>query len=166
MVETLLQVMELVIGAVLLGLVVWIKYRDVDKLATTRMKPWTKIVAEIALSYIAIAAVLDPLVPGFPVLTVHLPSATVASRLLEHLRLRVTPVGLRGVPGGNRVTYASFDSRGKALIVPEMSMLETHVNIEVFDLTQPTQILDSATVYISPFAKRQITEKTVTLGKE
>jgi hypothetical protein len=166
MVDTFLQLAQLLLGAGLVGFVVWLKTHDAQKIAPAKLKPWIKIFAEIALSYIAIAAVLEPLIPGSPVLIVHLPNSTTASRFTDNLQVRATPVGLHGAAGGDRVIYAGFDSDGQALLVPELTLFETRVTIEVFDQSQPTQIIKSATVYISPFVKRQITNKTITLEKE
>jgi hypothetical protein len=166
MIDTILQVGQVMVGAVLVGLVVWLKTHDAQKIAPTRLKPWIKIFAEVALSYIAISAVLEPLIPGSPVLIVCLPHATTASRFLDNLQVRATPVGLHGAAGGDRVIYAGFDTDGKAVLVPELTLFETRVTIEVFDLSQPSQIVKSATVYINPFAKRQIINKTITLEKE
>jgi hypothetical protein len=166
MFKTFLQLAQIIFGAGLVGFVVWLKMHDAHKVAPMKLKPWIKIIAEIALSYIAIAAVLEPLIPGSPVLIVRLPSSTTASRFINNLQVRATPVGLYGGAGGDRVIYAGFDSDGKALLVPELVLFETQVTIEVFDVSQPAQIVKSATVYISPFVKRQITNKTINLEKE
>jgi len=146
----------------LLWLVVRLKARDAEKLAPVKLKPWIKTVAEIVLSFVAIEALIEPLIPGFAVITVRVPVTVAGSgSVLEHVQARVVPIGLHGPAGGDRIVYAIFDRDGVAEVVSELKFFETHVTIEVFDITQPEDVLKSATVYISPFVKRQLSSKTI-----
>lgn len=156
------QLVEFLIADALLCLIVWVKVHDAEKLTAGRLKSAMKVIAEIVLSFIVVSAVLDPLVPGYPVLTIRIPvSATVPLGMLENLQARITPVGLQGTAGGSRIVYAPFDRDGVAEVVSELTMFETRVTVEIFDVTQPSQTIKSTTVYISPFVKRQLTTKTI-----
>jgi hypothetical protein len=96
------------------------------------------------------------------VLTIRVPvGTTVPLGMVENLQARITPVGLQGTAGGSRVVYTGFDRDGVAEVVSELTMFETRVTVEIFDLTQPSQTIKSSTVYISPFVKRQLITKTI-----
>jgi hypothetical protein len=164
-------IIQLVVGAVLLGCVVWVKLRDVDEaveMATRRskLKQWRKALITIALSLLGTATLLDPLIPGIANLTVRVPTGRAAYRgLPEHLRVKVVPLGLRGLAGGDRISDAPFGSDGSVQIVASLSVMETHVTLEVYDETSPSVIIQSDTVYISPFVRRQLIGKTITFCK-
>ncbi|MBZ5533446.1 MAG: hypothetical protein LAO20_18615 [Acidobacteriia bacterium] len=157
-------------GGALILCSAWLKCHDASAILrlgrpkSQKLEAWIRVLTLTALSFTGIACIVDPLIPGSGCLTVafrsdHPPYPTLA----ENLKLRLKPIGFQGESGGNRVTYADFDSNGSAEVLADMSLLETRVTVEVFDVTQPSKIIQSATVYISPFVRRQLFCKKIVL---
>jgi hypothetical protein len=169
--DTILQfISQFIGGGALLCFSAWLTIHDVVDLATVgasrlpMIKPLLKTLAHVALSLVAAACMLDPLIPGFACLTVKVPTdPSTYPTLLENLRVRVVPLSFRGQAGGDRISNAAFGRDGSAEVTPDLALLETRVMIEVFDETRPSEPIKSATVYISPFVRRQLICKTITL---
>jgi len=71
-------------------------------------------------------------------------------------------VGFLGQAGGDRTVDVPFDSDGSAQVLSDLALLETRVTVQIYDETQPSKMIESATVYISPFVRRQLVSKTIT----
>ncbi len=162
-------ILQFAAGGALLSFALWLKIHEFRKIfqlgapSSPKLNAWIKTLSGAALSLIGAACMLDPLIPGSATLTIKVPSdASTYPTLLENLRVRVAPVGLLGQPGGNRISYAKFGDDGSAEVVSELSFLETHVTIQIFDETRPLEAVKSATVYVSPFVRRQLVTKTIT----
>ena len=158
-------IFQFIAGAALLCFSIWLKFHHFEVIVehSPKLKTWTRGLAQIALGLLAAACFIDPLIPGVANLTIEFP--TVHSNyptLFEHLRVRVAPVGLSGSAGGDRTIDAPFDRDGSVQVLPNLAWLETSVTIQVYDETQPSQVIKSANVYISPFVRRQLVSKTIT----
>jgi hypothetical protein len=159
-------ILQFIIGGILLCFFVWLKIHDLEmaaiQLGATKAKTWIRTLARTALVLVAAACLLDPLIPGFANLTVKISTEhSTYPTLLENLRVRVVPVGFLGQAGGDRIAYAAFGSDGSAEVLCDLALLETRVTIQVFDQTQPSETIKSANVYISPFVRRQLVNKTI-----
>jgi len=163
---------QFVVGGTLLCFLVWLKIHDFGKIVevgtsrSPKVKAWIKTLTHVALGLIVSACLLDPLIPGFASLNIELPADLAYPTLQENLRVRVIPLGLLGQSGGDRITYAAFDSEGFAEVLSHLTLLETRVEIQVFDQTQPLETIKSANVYISPFVRRLLVRKTITFEKK
>jgi hypothetical protein len=163
---------QMFLGGALLAFAVWLKLHDVRHVlwmctARSPMKDWIEIPTPIILGLLAVALIVDPLIPGVAGLTVR--AATVRASYLglpEHLRVRVAPLGLQGLAGGDRTCDAPLGDDGSVQIVANLALLETHVVLQLYDETAPAVILRSVTVYISPFVRRQLIGKTITLSTQ
>lgn len=162
---------QLILGALMLGGVLLVKLNDVDEvieLATRRskLKHWRRALITIALSLLGSATFLDPLIPGAANLTIRVPTGCgIYPGLSEHQRVKVLPLGLRGLAGGDRIADVSVGRDGSVHIVVTLAVLDTYVLVELYDETSPSVIIQSDTVYISPFVRRQLIGKTITFCK-
>jgi hypothetical protein len=164
MTDTFIRLIQFVVGGCLLCFLVWLKLHDAQHLMPLRLQPWTRKLGHVGLSVLAVSVLLDPIIPGSPSLTITVSTkASAYPTLLENLRVRVTPLGFRNAPGGDRVAYSAFDQNGTAHIRPNLAFLETRVAIEVFDLTRPLEVIRQSIVYVSPFVRCQLVTKTITL---
>jgi hypothetical protein len=127
-----------------------------------KLQQWVKLTTKIAVAAVAATCLLDPLIPGYADLTVSVPanSAIFATTgVMDNLRLRVAPTGLAGSAGGDRIDHVAFDTTGSTEVTAKMTFLETAVNLELYDQTDPGHILRSVTIYISPFVRQRIFSK-------
>ena len=161
-------ILQFIVGGTLLWFLVWLKFRRGQELVqhSPKLKSWIRILAHVALGFIAAACFIDPLIPGVANLTIEFPPERLNyPTLFEHLRVRVVPVGLGGPAGGDRIIDATFDRDGSVQVLSNLAFLETSVTIQVYDETRPSETIKSANVYISPFVRRQLLSKTITFKK-
>jgi hypothetical protein len=163
MTDVLLLVAQFLGAGGLLCFVVWLELRHAQELLPQRFHPWTHKLAHIAMSVFAVALLVEPIIPGTAGLTITVPVQTPYPTLRENLRVRVVPVGIRGLAGGDRTIDAAFDNKGTVDVVSKIDPLETRVEIDVYDLTQPDQVLWHKVVWVSPFVRCQLLSKIITL---
>jgi hypothetical protein len=165
-------ILQFLASGILVCLIVWLKFYHVERAVevgaprSPKLTAWIKAAAHVGLGLIAAGCLLDPLIPGEAGLTIKVSTdPSTYPTLLENLRARVIPVGFQGPAGGNRVAYAAFGRDGSAEVVADLALLETQVQIEIFDQTRPSELIKSTTVYLSPFVRRQLINKTVSFQK-
>lgn len=130
-----------------------------------KLQAWVKLTTKIALGMVAAACLLDPLIPGYAHLTISVPVDSAiypTTALMDNLRLRVAPTGIVGTAGGDRTEHVAFDGTGSTEVTAKMTFLETAVNLQLYDQTQPSQILRSVTLYVSPFVRQRMFSKKFT----
>jgi hypothetical protein len=131
-----------------------------------KFQTWVTRGTRIALGIAVTGCLLDPLIPGYSHLTVSIPensNAYPSTSVMPNLRLRVTPTGILGPAGGDRIEYIQFDGTGSSEVTAKLGFLETAVRLQLFDQTRPTEILKSMTVYVSPFIRQRMISKKITL---
>jgi len=127
-----------------------------------KLQQWVKLTTKIAMIVGVATCWLDPLIPGSAALTVSVPTTSAIyakTGMMDNLRLRVAPTGLAGSAGGGRIDHVAFDATGSTEVTAKMTFLETTVNLELYDQTDPDHILRSVNVYISPFVRQHIFSK-------
>ena len=126
---------QLILGALMLGGVLLVKLNDVDEvieLATRRskLKHWRRALITIALSLLGSATFLDPLIPGAANLTIRVPTGCgIYPGLSEHQRVKVLPLGLRGLAGGDRIADVSVGRDGSATVPEDPSYYEVGLGV-------------------------------------
>ena len=158
------EISEFIIGGGLLVSSVFVELRDALEFVPAKFRSRTEKVIRMIIMTIALAVLLDPLISGTAGLTVtaHFAPASYPT-LSENLRVRVIPVGARGAAGADRTVDAAFDKDGTVDVVSKIAVLETRVEIDVYDLTQPDRVLRHTVIWLSPFVRCQLLTKTVTL---
>lgn len=112
-------------------------------------------VIQFVLAALGALCLVDPLVSGTANFEIAAPSLLPTTS--ENLRVKVTPIGLAGPAGGDRVVVARFDGHAIAVPVVTFDLFEVSARIEVFDVTQYEQPpVAQRIVYVSPFARRQL----------
>ena len=163
--------MQFVVGALLLCALMALDREHFRELMAAcfpnspKLQHWVKLTTKIAIVVIAATCLLDPLIPGSADVTVSVPvsSAVFAKTgVMDNLRLRVAPTGLAGTAGGARIDHVAFDASGSTEVAAKMTFLETALNLELYDQTDPGHILRSVTIYISPFVRQRIFSKKFT----
>jgi hypothetical protein len=81
---------------------------------------------------------------------------------MDNLSVRAIPQGFLGLAGGDRITTTRFDDTGTALIQSHLQFLETRVILEVIDQTRPEPSVANRDVYVSPWARHQLSTVHVT----
>jgi hypothetical protein len=160
----LATMIQFILGGGLLALLVWWKLTDIVRVCTPNSKQrrvWLNAVVHVVVGFVVVGCLVDPLIPGSAGISVRAPKTF--PTLLDNLRVRIVPTGFLGEAGGNRISYAAFDSGGIAEITSEMSILETRIKVEVFDESQPLQMVAITSVYVSPFVRRQLSNRVVWL---
>lgn len=163
-------IFQFVGGGALIFCSAWLKLHDIAEILrlghpkSPKLKAWVHVLMLTALTFTGIACIVDPLIPGSACLTIEFHhDYSMYPTLPENLKVRLTPVGFFGQADGSRVSYADFDSMGSAEVLVDMALLETRVTIEVFDVTQPSRIIESTRVYVSPLVRRQLFCKRISL---
>jgi hypothetical protein len=163
MTDVLLLLVQFLGAGGLLCLIVWLELRHAQELLPQRFHPWAHKLAHIAISVFAVALLVEPIIPGTAGLTITVPVHAPYPTLRENLRVRVAPVGIQGPAGGDRTVDAAFDNNGTVDVVSKIDPLETRVEVDVYDVTQPDQVLWHKLVWVSPFVRCQLLSKTITL---
>jgi hypothetical protein len=130
-----------------------------------KLQHWVKLTTKIAMIGGAATCWLDPLIPGSAALTVSVPATSaIYARIgvMDNLRLRVAPTGVAGPAGGERIDHVAFDATGSTEVIAKMTFLETALNLEIYDQTDPDHILRSVNIYISPFVRQHMFSKQFT----
>ena len=130
-----------------------------------KLQHWVKLTTKIAVVAIAATCLLDPIIPGSADVTVSIAADSpiyAKTGVMDNLRLRVAPTGLAGPAGGGRIDHVAFDASGSTEVAAKMTFLETALNLELYDQTDPQHILRSVTIYISPFVRQRIFSKKFT----
>lgn len=130
-----------------------------------KLQHWVKLTTKIAIIVGAATCWLDPLIPGSADLTVSVPDTSAIyakTGVMDNLRLRVAPTGLAGSAGGERIDHVAFDATGSTEVTAKMTFLETALNLELYDQTDPSHILRSVNIYISPFVRQHMFSKKFT----
>lgn len=130
-----------------------------------KLQHWVKLTTKIAVIAGAATCWLDPLIPGSAALTVSVPANSAIypkTGVMDNLRLRVAPTGLAGPAGGGRIDHVAFDATGSTEVTAKMTFLETALNLQLYDQTDPDHILRSVNIYISPFVRQRIFSKKFT----
>jgi hypothetical protein len=158
-------IIQFIVGGILLILLVWKKLNEFLDVFFS-IFPWPprirvvlRSVVRAAVGLVAIACLVDPLIPGTACVTIYAPKRLATP--IDSLEVRVVPVGFSGPAGGNRTIYSGFDARGVAEIVADMGMFETRIKVEVFDQSRPSHVVAMTGAYVSPFVRRQITNTVV-----
>src|SRR5690242_9454282 len=101
-------VSQMIFGGVLLAFVVWMKLSDCGEvlemcMRRSKLKHWIKTLIIIILGLLGLATMVDPMIPGVAGLIVRVPAEVKGYQgLPEHLRVKVFPLGLTGIAGGDR----------------------------------------------------------------
>ncbi len=170
-------ILEMIFGGALVILIIALKLMHIkDALRTWLPHPKLHGLLHIGihtvLGVVAVSTIVDPLIPGYAELTIHVPPSRAPAEespnqsLPEHLRLRVAPVGRNGLAGGDRTCDVALNLDGSVQVLADLALLETHVLLELYDETAPKLILRSNTVYIDALARRLAITKTITLKEE
>lgn len=154
-------VLHYLISGVLLLVIVWLKLYELGKLlitlvpASRRFKSELDHIGKSVLCVLAAFLFLDPLLPGVVVVEIQVRPATVVTTL-DHLAVRIVPVGMLGAAGGTRTSVVDVNERGVASVIVQLHHFESSLNIDLLDESLPKPVVQRHTAYVSPFTRRQV----------
>lgn len=162
--STSLQILlEFILGSLLLYLSVRLQLtwfsKSIRKYLGKCGDKTLNIAIRCGIAFVGTYLLLDPLIPGQPIIHVHAPN-TCPTRP-ENLRVKLAPIKIDGTIDPARMSYCSF-AGGLVTEIVVFHVLEQRLLLELYDKTQKNPI-DKRIVYLSPYIRCGIWDKHVYL---